>query len=108
MSDGMAIWGADGILQMDPTSFSMRVVFSQLVTMSSASKTSQDFSVPGATAENAIAFVVPTGDFADTITQFETEMLNGIARVYNYNRGFPAGAWQATAGTMRLNVVRFA
>jgi hypothetical protein len=108
MSDGMRIWGPDGVLQMDENSFSMRVVFTQLVSMTSASKTMQSFSVPGVTTSNAIAFVIPNGDFSDTVTQFETELLADTVRVYNYNRGFPAGTWQSTAGTMRLIVVRFA
>ncbi|MEQ4313545.1 hypothetical protein ABNM01_19395 [Pseudomonas syringae] len=47
MSNGMMVWGADGALQLDETSFTIRVVLSTLVTFSGTTKTSQDFAVPG-------------------------------------------------------------
>ncbi|MDH0749537.1 hypothetical protein N5D61_24740 [Pseudomonas sp. GD03842] len=106
----MRIWGADGALQLDENSFTMRVVFSALVSFNSnpsSPKSSQDFSVPGLTPSNGTAFVVPVADYGSTITQFETEVLNGVVRVYNWNRGFSAGTWTSSAGTMRLIVIRF-
>lgn len=108
MSFGIRIWDANGVLVMDETSFTMRVVLSQVVSMAASSKLTQDIAVPGANASNAIAVVIPIGTFADNVTQFETEMLDGVVRLYNYNRGYTAGAWQATAGSMRLLVIRFA
>lgn len=108
MSYGIRIWGADGSLQMDENTSTMRVVLSQVVSLGSGSKLTQDIAVAGANASNAIAVVLPIGTFADTVTQFETEMLDGVVRIYNYNRGFPAGTWQASAGSMRLLVIRFA
>lgn len=110
MSFGLATWGSDGALQIDPTSFTMRVVLSALVsfpTNPSSAKASQDFSVPGITPNNGTATVIPIGAYSGA-TQFETEVLNDVVRVYNWNRGFPAGTWTATAGTMRLLVIRFA
>jgi hypothetical protein len=110
MSHGLATWGGDGALQLDPSSFTIRVVLSTLVsfpTNPSSAKASQDFSVPGLTPANGTATVIPIGAYGNAI-QFETEVLNDVVRVYNWNRGFPAGTWVATAGTMRLLVIRFA
>jgi hypothetical protein len=108
MSHGIRVWGANGALQVDENSFTMRVVLTQVVSMGRQEKQTVDIPVPGANASNAIAVVLPIGTFADSTTQFETEMLDGVARVYNYNRGFTAGTWYANAGSMRLLVIRFA
>lgn len=106
MSYGLRIWGADGALQIDENSFTIRVVLSTTVTFPNGARSSQDFSVPGITPSNGTATVIPIGAYGN-VTQFETEVLNGVVRVYNWNRGFPAGTWTATAGTMRLLVIRF-
>lgn len=114
MSYGMRIWGADGALQLDENSFTLRVVLSTVVvnsgwTITDSSKGFgyQDFSAPGITPGNSSATVIPIGAYAENTTQFETEVLNGVVRVYNYNRGFTAGAWPANASSMRLIVMRF-
>jgi hypothetical protein len=111
----MRIWGADGALQLDENSFTMRVTLSLLVGNTGwvqsgprAGMGYQEFAVDG-TPGNSVAVVLPAAAYnADTTTQFETEMLNGAVRVYNYNRGFPSGTWASTATSMRLMVVRFA
>lgn len=64
--------------------------------------------MPGITTANSVAIVLPIAPYGDTSTQFETEVFSDIVRVYNWNRGFPAGTWTATAGSMRLMVIRFA
>ncbi len=108
MSDGMRIWGGDGALQVDENSFTMRVVLSTLVSFAIGSaKTNQDFSVPGSDASNSVAIVVPIGPYnEESARQFETEMLSGVARVYNHTRTFAASL--IANGTMRLMVIRFA
>lgn len=107
MAYGMRIWGADGALQVDENSFTMRVVLSTLVTFATAGKTNQDFAVSGCDASNSVAVVIPIGPYNEaTSFQFETEMLSGVARVYNYTRTFAASL--STSGTMRLMVIRFA
>lgn len=107
MAHGMRIWGADGTLQVDENSFTMRVVLSTLVTFANSAKASQDFSVPGSDASNSVAIVIPVGPYNQaTSFQLETEMLSGVARVYNYTRTFAASL--STSGTMRLMVIRFA
>lgn len=107
MSYGMRIWGADGALQLDENSFTMRIVLSTLVTFPNSAKSNQDFSVPGSDASNSVAIVIPTGPYNEALSfQFETEMISGVARVYNYTRTFAASL--STSGTMRLLVIRFA
>jgi hypothetical protein len=106
MSYGMRIWGADGALQLSEDSFTMRVVYSAVVSLTNA-KEMQTFSVPGLTPSNGTAFVIPIGSYAEYDTQYETEVINDAVRVYNYNRGF-GGAWYSSVKSMRLIAVRFA
>ncbi|WP_122588261.1 hypothetical protein [Pseudomonas viridiflava] len=113
MAFGLRTYGADGAMQINENSFTMRVVFTLVVDNSGWT---QSGSKPGmgykqwavdANANNAIAVLLPVGNYSDSTTQFETEMLNGVVRVYNYNRGFPAGTWASSVTSMRLMVVRF-
>jgi hypothetical protein len=107
MSHGIRVWGPDGVLRLDETSFTMRVVLSALVTFPDETKGMQSFSVPGCTASNSIAVVIPNGPYNQSVNkQFETEMVSGEARVYNYIRTHAASL--STSGTMRLLVIRFA
>ena len=107
MAHGMRIWGADGTLQVDENSFTMRVVLSTTVTFATGAKANQDFAVAGCDASNSVAIVIPVGPYNESTSfQFETEMVSGIARVYNYTRTFAASL--STSGTMRLMVIRFA
>lgn len=107
MSFGARAWAADGTLLMDENSFTMRVVLSATVMFANTGKTSQDFGVPGCTSSNSIAVVIPIGTYNETTAfQFETEMVDNIARIYNYTRTFDASL--GASGTMRLLVIRFA
>lgn len=106
MSFGMRIWAGDGALQIDENSFTMRVVLSVLVNIPNGVQTYQEYAVPGITPGNGSAVVVPIGAYSDSATQYETEVLNGVVRVYNYIRGF-VGTYTSVAGTMRLLVMRF-
>lgn len=106
MAHGLRVWGADGALQIDENSFTIRVALSVLVSFPvGASKASQDFSVPGVGPGNGSAIVVPVGAYSDSQLQFETELLDGVTRVYNHTRGFAAST--TASGTMRLIVMRF-
>jgi hypothetical protein len=91
---------------MDETSFTMRVVLSQVVSITPGTQTYQTFSVPGLTASNGAAIVLPVGTFTTSNTQYETEVINDAVRVYNYIRGFAGTATSAVA-SMRLIVMRF-
>jgi hypothetical protein len=106
MAYGMRVWGADGALQIDENSFTIGVALSTLVTFPlGANKGTQDFSVPGVGPGNGTAVVVPIGAYPDSQMQFETEMLNGAVRVYNYTRTYEAS--YTSSGTMRLIVMRW-
>ena len=106
MAYGMRVWGADGALQIDENSFTIRVALSTLVTFAvGAFKGSQDFAVPGVGPGNGTAFVIPNGAYGSNQMQFETEMLDGVVRVYNHTRTFAASF--TSSGTMRLIVVRW-
>lgn len=105
MSYGMRVWGADGALQIDENSFTIRVVLSTLVTFSGTAKTSQDFAVAGVGPGNGVAIVIPNGAYDQFQKQFETELVDGVARVYNHTRTFAAST--VASGTMRLIVMRF-
>lgn len=109
MSFGMNIWGADGALQLDQNSFTMRVVFSTVVnrTQFGNVKATVDYSVPGVNTANAIAVLIPVnGNYNVTTTQFESEVLTDVVRIYNYIRGY-AGTNISTVDSMRLLVIRF-
>lgn len=106
MSYGIRIWGADGALQLDENSFTIRVVLSVQVTFAlGASKGTQDFAVPGVGPGNGTAIVIPIGTYSENQMQFETEMLDGVVRVYNYTRTYAAST--TSSGTKRLIVMRW-
>ncbi|GFZ63712.1 hypothetical protein PSE10B_02340 [Pseudomonas amygdali pv. eriobotryae] len=105
MSYGMMVWGADGAVQLDENSFTIRVVLSTLVTFSGTTKTSQDFAVPGVGPGNGVAMVIPAGTYDSNQRQHETELVDGVARVYNHTRTY--GSSTVSSGTMRLIVMRF-
>lgn len=109
MSYGIRVWGADGTLQLDETSFTMRVVLSTLVTYPTYTKGIQSFSVPGITPDNAVAVIVPVGSIyvsgSTRNVQFEVEVLSGSVNVYNYNRSTGADSVSGI-GTQRLLVMR--
>lgn len=108
MSFGMRVWGADGALQLDENSFTMRVVLSQLVTVTGTGQTYNEFSVPGITPSNAAAIVVPVAAYdSSRNTQYETEVVNDAVRVYNYVRGYAGTYASSPGGPMRLIVMRF-
>ncbi len=104
MSFGMRTWGADGALQMDENSFTIRVVLSQVVTFG-GTRVVQSFSVPGCTPDNSNAVVIPIGTYTDNDHQFEVLVGNGVVEVANWMRNF-AGTYTAS-GSMRLIVMRF-
>jgi len=108
MSYGVRVWGADGALQLDETSFTMRQVLSVLVTLGGGNGNNVTYSVPGCTPDNCIAVLLPIGPYVtnDQFTvQFEPEILNGSVRVWAGHRTAVQGLFGA--GTQRLIVSRF-
>lgn len=105
MSNGLAVWDGSGNLTLDPSSFTMRVVYSGVVTGSN-SINYQTISVPGLTPSNGTAFVVPIGNWSSTDKQLETEVISGAVRVYSYIRGREQFS-NTTSSSMRLIVIRY-
>lgn len=106
MAHGLRIWGADGALQVDENSFTIRVALSTVVTFAvGANKSNQDFAVPGVSPSNGTAIVVPVGAYSGSQMQFETELLEGVARVYNHTRTYASSF--TSSGSMRLIVMRW-
>lgn len=103
----MRIYGADGALQLDENSFTMRIAASYLVTFSGSSKQSQVFQAPGCTTQNSVAILVPVAAYSSIARQHECAVQdNGTVIVYNYVSGNSA-VTNVSSGTMRLMVVRF-
>jgi hypothetical protein len=107
MAYGMRIWGADGALQLDENSFTMRAAASFLVTFTGTSKQSQTFPAPECNTENSVAILVPIGSYDDNARQHEAAVQDdGTVIAYNYMTGNSA-VRNVSSGTMRLIVVRF-
>lgn len=106
MTYGLEIRDENGNVTLDPSSFTMRIVYSGVVTGSN-SATYQTISVPGLTPTNGTAFVVPIGSYNVSVDmQLETEVINDAVRVYSFIRG-RAQYSSTTSSTMRLIVIRF-
>ncbi|WP_124320281.1 hypothetical protein [Pseudomonas chlororaphis] len=106
MSYGIRIWGPNGEVQVDENTFTMRVVYSALVTGNNLT-IPQTIAVPGITPQNGAAFVVPVGAYSTVNDkQLETEVVVDAVRVYSFIRG--REQYSNTTGiTMRLIVIRF-
>ncbi len=61
--------------------------------------------MPGVGPGNGVAIVIPNGTYDQNQKQFETELLDSVARIYNHTRTFAAST--VASGTMRLIVMRF-
>jgi hypothetical protein len=107
MAYGMRAWGADGALQLDENSFTMRIAASYLVTFNTPTKTSQVFAAPGCNTSNAVAVLLPVGVYDQTARQHKAILADdGTVTVYNYLTDNLA-INNVSSGTMRLMIVRF-
>lgn len=109
MSFGMRIWGETGNLQLDENSFTVRVVYSALVTNVGRSL---DISVPGVNPVNHVAICLPNVEWSNSntaqsafVSQFDAQVLDGVVRVWFSNRNMPNG--RVGVGTQRLLVLRY-
>lgn len=108
MSSGIRIWGEAGQLQIDESSFTMRVVYSSILTPQTWGAKFLDIAVAGITPQNAAAFVTPV-QAVNTVSdaQLEPEVLTGVVRVWRTIRGDPYNNSAVTITRQRLVVVRF-
>ncbi len=106
MTFGLEIRDENSNVTLDPSSFTMRVVYSGVVTGTNSANY-QTISVPGITTTNSAAFVVPIGNYNVSVDmQLETEVISDAVRVYSFIRG-RAQYSNTTSSTMRLIVIRF-
>lgn len=114
MTYGVRIWGAKGALELDETSFSVRVIYSGLVSRPTGI-TYVDIAVPGCDPATCSAVCVPVVPYpADPNSQNlyaiqqEPQVFNGYVRVWIVNRNIQASASPAPAlETQRLLVMRY-
>lgn len=114
MSYGARVWGPTGLLELDENSFTVRVIYSGLVTRSANNYV--DVVVPGCDPATCSAVCIPIGPYPQdpnaqnfAAIQQEPQVLNGAVTVWFVNRTFvgqnPPPA-PATA-TQRLIVMRY-
>ena len=108
MSFGMRIWGADGALQLDETSFTVRVIYSALVPKTAGRFV--DIPIPGVTPSKDSCVCIPispystSGQGIDAIA-FIPYVYEGYVRVFF---GSPAATTGPTGiTTQRLLVMRY-
>lgn len=115
MSFGMRIWGAKGALQLDETSFSVRVVYSQLVTKNPPNISGARnvfISIPEVNPSTHSAICIPVGSYPQDpnaqdsyATQFEPQVVSGGVYIWFANRNQPTATM--ALGTQRVIVMRY-
>ena len=108
MTFGMRTKGPTGALELDETSFTMRVVYSEIIAPQGWGAKFLDIPIPGITPQNAAAFPTPIQAVDSRYdAQVEPEVLNGLVRVWRTIKGDPYGTSAITITRQRLTVVRF-
>lgn len=109
MIAGIRIWGPMGGLELDENSFTVRVLYSALV---STSGRSLYIAIPGVAAATCTGVCLPNGNWSNSSSsqdagnsQFDVQVLNGGVRVWFSNRNMPTG--RIGISTQRLLVLRY-
>lgn len=109
MSSGIRIWGAAGNLQLDENSFTVRVVYSSLVTSIGAAGRSVYIPIPEVAITTHVGVCLPNDSwkyFQDARnSQFDVQVMNGGVTVWFSNRNMPNG--KMGISTQRLLVFRY-
>ena len=104
MSFGLRTFLEDGAVQIDTTTFSYRLLLSTLVDFStSTSNQTRTFPLPGVTADNAYAILLPLTAYSSNNRQAEAVITNGLVSV----RNFLSNSTIRSRETMRLIVMGF-
>lgn len=116
MSSGIRIWGPTGSLQLDELSFTVRVVFSSLVTRlpeQTIVTRSVFFSIPEVNIQSYTAVCLPTDPYTGSassqdprVCQFDAQVVSGGVYVWFCNRNRPNTS-TIGVGTQRLLVMRY-
>lgn len=113
MSFGIRIWGATGALELDETSFTVRVVYSAVVEAGvPAPGRSRTIAIPGVSPATHSAVCVPIGAYPQDPSaqnlyaiQYEPQVYEGGVVVWFANRAQPSGT--IGLGPQRLLVMRY-
>ena len=113
MSFGARVWGPTGLLELDETSFTVRVIYSAVV--ESPNGRFVDIAVPGCDPSNCNAVAIPVTPYpADSSAQnlyaiqFEPEVLVGAVRVWCVNRNIaPTSSPAPALAAQRVLVMRY-
>lgn len=109
MSFGMRIWGPTGNLQMDENSFTVRVVYSALVTSVGVSGRNVYISIPEVAIATHVGVCLPNDPWRFSQdprnSQFDVQVMNGGVTVWFANRNMPTG--KMGFSTQRLLVFRY-
>lgn len=115
MSFGMRIWGATGALELDENSFTVRVVYSGLVSRgppNGSGARNTVISIPGVRPATHSAVCIPVGAYPQDpsaqnsyAVQFEPQVIDDGVIVWFGNRAHPS-AWPVALGTQRVLVMK--
>lgn len=112
MSFGIRIWGANGALELDENSFTVRVVYSAVVAFVTGGNRSQTIPIAGVSAATHSAVCIPIGAYPQdpnaqnlSAIQYEPQVYDGGVVVWFGNRAQPSGT--VGIGPQRLLVMRY-
>lgn len=112
MSYGIRMWGANGALELDETSFTVRVVYSAIVAFTTGGNRSQTIPIAGVSPSTHSAVCIPTGAYPQDPSaqdlyaiQYEPQVYEGGVIVWFGNRAAPSGT--VGLGPQRLLVMKY-
>ena len=111
---GMRVWGDTGVLEIDENSFTVRVVYSGLVSRGPpniSGSTNTFISIPGVRVDTHSAVCIPSGSYVQDPNaqnaygaQFEPQVVTDGVIVWFSNRASPNGP--RALGTQRVLVMK--
>jgi hypothetical protein len=109
MSSGMRLWSSAGNLVLDENSFTVRVVYSALVSQSGRSLY---IPIPGVTIATCTGVCLPNGNWSSSSSsqdagncQFDVQVMDRGVTVWFCKRDMPTG--RIGVSTQRLLVLRY-
>ena len=110
MSSGIRIWGPNGNLQLDENSFTVRVVYSALVTSAVGSVARNVYiPIPEVNIATHVGVCLPNEPWRFSQdprnSQFDVQIMSGGVTVWFANRNMPNG--KKGVSTQRLLVFRY-
>lgn len=112
MSYGERVWGPTGLLELDETSFTVRVIYSAVVAFVSGGNRSQTIPIAGVSPSTHSAVCIPIGAYPQDPSaqnlyaiQYEPQVYEGGVIVWFGNRAQPSGT--VGLGQQRLLVMKY-